>query len=481
MSGPPIGSDEWVARSGERQVGPTGHVRVLLVLWERAGWPGRLAVVVGLAALFGALVGSDYILRVGINTMLLAMLALGLNIVVGWAGLLDLGYIAFYGFGAYLYALLSSDQLGAGVHLSTWASVPAVLVATGLLGLLLGLPSRRLLGDYLAIVTLFFGLVFVQIVTNLDRVTLPGSSSPISITGGPNGIPGADPIVLFGHQFVTSRDYYFLLLVLIAVVMACLYPLNHSRTGRAWRAVREDPLAAGLMTIPVNRVKLLAFSFGAGIAGLSGAVFAAVQAGVYPQNFDTPFLILIYAAVILGGSGSIPGAVIGAVIVSVTLELLRNPTEAGYMFYGLILLTMVARLRPWRVLGALLAATVALGLAIHAIAGAISAQAVAGSPASAGWLSDAIGAWVVIPANNETAGNVGFVALVVALVALAQVRARQRLLALPAVLYLAAFAWENRLVVEPSITRQILLGALLVVIMIARPYGLLGERRVERL
>jgi branched-chain amino acid transport system permease protein len=481
MSPPTIGSDEWVARSEERLEGPAGRLRPLLVLWDRAGWPGRLAVAVGLVALFGALVSSDYLLRVGINTMLLAILALGLNVVVGWAGLLDLGYIAFYGFGAYLYSLLSSDQLGGGVHLSSWASIPAVIVATALVGLLLGLPSRRLLGDYLAIVTLFFGLVFVQLVTNLDRVTLPGSDHPISLTGGPNGITGVDPISLFGHDLISSRSYFFLLLVVGALVMACLYPLNSSRTGRAWRAVREDPLAAQLMTIPVNRVKLLAFSVGAAFAGLSGAIFAAVQAGVYPQNFDTPFLILIYAAVILGGSGSIAGSVIGAVIVSVTLELLRNPTEAGYMFYGLILLTLVARLRPWRALGAVLGGTVALGLVVHAVVGAISSSAVAGSPSSGGWLSEAIGAWVVIPANGTTAGNIAFVALVVALIAMVHLPGRHRLWAMPGLLYLAAFVWENRLVVEPSITRQILLGALLIVMMLARPYGLLGERRVERM
>src|ERR687898_33460 len=137
------------------------------------------------------LTDSDFIIRVGVNTLLLAMLALGLNIVVGWAGLLDLGYIAFYGFGAYTYALLASDQID--VHLPSWLAIPIVVVASALLGLLLGLSSRRLIGDYLAIVTLFFGQVFVELVTTLDRVTLPGEDEPVDITGGPNGIAGVDP------------------------------------------------------------------------------------------------------------------------------------------------------------------------------------------------------------------------------------------------------------------------------------------------
>jgi branched-chain amino acid transport system permease protein len=474
-----VGVDEWVARSGERIESGTGYGAILRARWDRVPAWGRLALVAAAAAAFPALTSSDFAVRVGINTLLLAILALGLNVVVGWAGLLDLGYIAFYGFGAYGYALLSSDQLGHGVHLASWQSVPLVVIAAAVLGLLLGLPSRRLLGDYLAIVTLFFGQAFLELMLNLDRVKLPGSSSPISITGGPNGIPGVDPIRLFGHDIITTRGYYYLLLVVIVGLIVVLHLLDTSRTGRAWRAVREDPMAAGFMTIPVNAVKLMAFSFGAAIAALAGTIFAAVQVGVFPQNFDTSFLILIYAALILGGAGSIPGAVLGAVVVGVTLELLRNPDQASVLFYGLILVALIAKVRPWRALGAVLGGLAAFGLVAHAIAAAVSSSAVAGHAALGGPLGSAFDAWLIVPADGKTAGNWGFVLLVLGVLAFTQLDGRRRTVALVPLIYCAAFAWENRLVDEPSITRQILLGALLVVMMTARPYGLLGTRRVE--
>ncbi len=468
-SPPRIGVDEWVERSEERTERLPGPVGAVARRLERVPWWPRLAVVAALAAAFPVFTSSDYALRVGINTLLLAILALGLNVVVGWAGLLDLGYIAFYGFGAYGFALLSSDQLGDGIHLPSYLAVLAVVVAAAGVGLLLGLPSWRLLGDYLAIVTLFFGQVFVEAVTNVAP----------SVTGGPNGVVGIDPISILGHELLTTRSYYYLLLVLCAVAMAALHLLDTSRTGRAWRAVREDPLAAELMTIPVNKVKLMAFAVGAAVAALAGSIFAAFQAGVYPTDFDTPFLILIYAALILGGSGSLAGAVLGAVVLSVTLELLRNPDQAGVIFYALILITLIAKVRPWRALGAVLAGLVAFGFALHAIVGAISASAVGGDPASGGFVGDALQSWVVVPENAQRAGNWGFVILVAALVLLTQLRGRARLVALVPTVYLAAFVWEARLVQEPSITRQILLGAILIVMMNARPQGLLGTSRIE--
>jgi ABC-type branched-subunit amino acid transport system permease subunit len=262
--------------------------------------------------------------------------------------------------------------------------------------------------------------------------------------------------------------------------MAVLRLLEKSRTGRAWRAVREDPLAAAAMTIPVNRVKLLAFAFGAMVAALAGTIYAAQQASVFPTDFDTPILILIYAALILGGAGSIAGAATGALVVMVIYDgLLRSPAEASVLFYGLILLTLLAKLRPWRRLAIVLAATVALGFAAYAIARAISASAVAGGPQSGGWIADALRDWVIVPANAQVAGNIGFVVLICLLVALVQVSSRWRTILLPPTLYLAAFVWETRLVVQPSITRQLMIGAILIVMMNARPQGLLGQRRVE--
>jgi ABC-type branched-subunit amino acid transport system permease subunit len=224
----------------------------------------------------------------------------------------------------------------------------------------------------------------------------------------------------------------------------------------------------------------MAFSFGAMVAALAGTVFAAQQVSVFPSDFDTSFLILIYAGLILGGAGSIGGAVLGGLVVSVTLDgFLRSPTQAGYIFYGVILLTLLVKLRPWQRLGAVLAATVAAGFALHAIVRAISASAVAGGPQSGGWIANALRNWVIVPANPKGPGNIGFVLLICLLIALVQLRGRWRMLLLVPTLYLAACVWEGRLVAEPAITRQILVGAILIVMMNARPQGLLGSRRVE--
>ena len=470
-AGPQVGADEWVAREGHRREYLPSWLGTAQRQAERIGWWPRLAAA-GLAAAALPLVGlGGFQLQVGIDALIVALLAVGLNIVVGWTGLLDLGYVAFFGCGAYGFALVSSGQVGPnGIHLPSYLSIPLVMLATAGIGLLVGLPSRRLVGDYLAIVTLFFGEAFVEFTNNVAPATL----------GGPNGIVGIDPISVFGHQITTNTGYYLLLVVVLVLTMAVLRLLEFSRTGRAWRAVREDPLAAGSMTIPVDRVKLLAFAFGAAVAALAGTIFAAQQISVFPTDFDTPYLILIYAGLILGGAGSIAGAATGALVVMVIYDgLLRSPTYSGYLFYGLILLTLLVKLRPWRRLALVLAATVALGFAVHAIAAAISPRAVAGSPGSTGWIGSALHDWVIVPANATVAGNWGFVALVCLLIALVQVGPRVRTILLPPTLYLAAFVWETRLSVEPAVTRQLMIGAILIVMMNARPQGLLGQRRVE--
>jgi branched-chain amino acid transport system permease protein len=432
-----------------------------------SGWAGGRAVFIPLV------IGlNGFQTQVGINALLLAILALGLNVAVGWAGLLDLGYIAFYGFGAYGYALLSSNQLNppAGIHLPVYFSIPLVMIGAAILGLLVGLPSRRLIGDYLAIVTLFFGEAFVEFTNNVAPSKL----------GGPNGIFALDNFHGAGVTITSNTGYYFVLLGLLVLTMVALHQLDTSRMGRAWRAVREDPLAASLMTVPVNRVKLMAFAFGAMIAAMAGTVFAAQQSSVFPTDFDTPYLILIYAGLILGGAGSMAGAVLGGLTVSIILDgFLRSPSEAGYIFYGLILLTMVVKMRPWTRLAAVLGATVVFGLAVHAIVDAIAPSAVAGGPQSTGWIASALHGWVIVPANPVAFGNAGFVALICLVVALSRVHGRWRDALLVPTLYLAACVWEGRLVAQPSITRQILLGAVLIAMMAARPNGLLGSRRVE--
>jgi len=223
----------------------------------------------------------------------------------------------------------------------------------------------------------------------------------------------------------------------------------------------------------------MAFAFGAAIAAMAGAVFAAQQTSVFPTDFDTPFLILIYAGLILGGAGSVAGAVVGGLVVAISLEFLRNPTEAGYVFYGVIIFTLILKVRPWLKLAAVLAATVVFGYVMRAIVGAISASATAGDTQSTGWIHDLLHNWVIVPKNPTTFGDIGFVALIVMIIALVQLRGRVRMAVLVATLYLSAVVWEARLVTVPAITRQLLIGAILIVMMNGRPQGLLGQKRVE--
>jgi branched-chain amino acid transport system permease protein len=411
----------------------------------------------------------------GVIIIVFTMMAIGLNVVVGYAGLLDLGYVALFGFGAYFYALLSSDHYG--IHWPAEASIPVVMVAAALLGLVLGIPSRRLLGDYLAIVTLFFGQAFVLFV-NTANPTVAG----IGLTGGPNGIADVDPLAFFGYELTSKTQYFYFLLGTFVVVMAALYFLSESRTGRAWRAVREDPLAAAAMSIPVNRVKLLAFSFGAALAGLTGCIFAGVQTGVFPGNFDVSLLILIYAVVVLGGIGSLAGAVVGAVIINVSFELFasENPQDrARWLFYGVILLLVAMRTRPWWRAAAVLVATVAFGLVVHTIVDAVAPSWAAGSIHEGSFLEGPLADWVIIPTGHGDFGNYAYVGLVIAILVVTRLHGWWRTAALVPTLYLVAIVWENILVQQPAVARLILFGALLIALMSARPQGLLGTPRVE--
>jgi ABC-type branched-subunit amino acid transport system permease subunit len=474
--GPRVGVDEWVARHEERVAARTGWTAPFLNAFDRLPPWGVLALGLAAGAAVPFVSDSDYVVRVAVNTVLFALLAVGLNVVVGWAGLLDLGFIAFFGFGAYVYAMLSSEQFG--VHLPAALAILVVIASSALLGLLLGLPSRRLLGDYLAIVTLFFAQIFVILVNGADRISFPWNDGPSDVTGGPNGITDIDPISFLGFEFDSIQSYLWLSLGVFALVVVGLHFLNGSRTGRAWRALREDPLAAEMMGMPVNRLKLLAFMFGASVAGLTGTIFASVQLGVFPGNFDLPLLITVYAMVILGGAGSIPGVVIGAVTINVALELLREPDEARVLFYGAIVIGVVAMIRPWQRLALVGVGTIAFGIVAYQLAEAIRPEWVSGS-IEGGRLADLLDGWVIHPEYPTRLGNIGFVVLIVAVLALTEIRGVWRTVLLPPTLYLAAFVWENRLVDEPSVTRILLLGALLIALMTWRPQGLLGTARVE--
>jgi branched-chain amino acid transport system permease protein len=480
---PRVGVDEWVARVEERRELAPGLAGLARRLTAVVPPPARLALFVAVAATLPVWMNRGDLFSYGMFTLIYALLALGLNVVVGYAGLLDLGYVAFFGVGAYFYAELSSDKYG--IHWPAEASIPVVVVAAGLLGLVLGIPSRRLLGDYLAIVTLFFGQAFVVFV-DVANPTVAGEG----LTGGPNGIADIDPLDFFGYELTSRTQQFYFLLLVVVLVLAGLYFLSESRTGRAWRALREDPLAAEAMSMPVNRLKLMAFAVGAGVAGLTGCIFASVLTAVTAGNFDLPVLITIYAIVILGGVGSLSGVIISAIIINVSFQFLApeaQPLQLGafsepgsrLIFYAAIVLLLVLKLRPWWRLGAVLAALAALGVVANAVVEAVAPSWAGGAVVEGGSLTGVIEDWVLIPSGHRDFGTYAYVALVAAILLVTQLRGWLRTAALVPTVYLAAVVWETILVEQPAVTRLILFGALLVALMNARPQGLLGTPRVE--
>jgi branched-chain amino acid transport system permease protein len=475
-TGPAVGQDEWVARHSERRLlrgrwlGPVED-RLSVVPWW--AWLVLFLAAMSLMPVFET---SGYVRRVGFDTVLYMLLALGLNVVVGWGGLLDLGYVAFYGIGAYTYAILDSPKFG--IHLPTLVAIPIVVIVGAVVGLLLGLPSRRLTGDYLAIVTLFFLQLFQTLTTNGD------SAFGHNITGGPNGILNIDPFHALGHNLIVQHagvfavSYYYVALGVLAVVYVALRFVNLSRTGRAWRSLREDPLAAEVMGMPVNWLKLMSFSFGAAVAALTGTLFAALSASVFPLTFYFTLLITVYTMVILGGSGSMSGVVLGALIIGPLLELLREPGKARVVFVIALVGGLYVAFRRSRTLAVIAGATLALGFVLHAIASSLHGSWVVGE--HAGGVAGAWAHWVIVPAHlARWIAPTSYVVLIGAALMLTLVRGRVRLVLIPPVLYLAAFVWENVMLVKPEPTRYIVLGLILIALMILRPNGLLGERRVE--
>lgn len=346
--------------------------------------PTWLQVVLGLIVLGGVMpyVGNlnQGFLDVVTQAAIFVALALGLNVVVGFAGLLDLGYIAFFAIGAYLWAIFSTPQaanifpalagsfpLGSG-----WFFVFLVLgvIAAGLFGVLLGLPVLRLRGDYLAIVTLGFGEVIRLLANNLNR--------PINITGGAQGITNIGQPPLFFQPILGALNitpsagaeyrlyFYTLALIIVMITIMMARRLNDSRIGRAWTAIREDETAAIAMGVPLVRMKLLAFAAGATFAGAMGVLYAAKLRFISPPTFDVVQSISVLAMVILGGMGSIPGAVLGATLITLlNLRILPDfanqlviwrraglpipanfdPVQYQRLFFGLVLI-FVTIFRP---------------------------------------------------------------------------------------------------------------------------------------
>ena len=275
--------------------------------------------------------------RIADMALLYVLLALGLNIVVGYAGLLDLGYVAFFAIGAYMYGLMASPHLSEsfamvaslfpnGVHSPLWIVIPLAAGLAGFFGVLLGAPTLRLRGDYLAIVTLGFGEIIRVFLNNLDH--------PVNITNGPKGINQIDSISFFGlnlgkkvevlgFELASVSLYYYLFLALVLVSVLVCHRLELSRVGRAWMAIREDEIAAKAMGINTRNLKLLAFGMGATFGGVSGAMFASFQGFISPESFGLMESVMVVAMVVLGGIGHLPGVILGAVLLSALPEVLR--------------------------------------------------------------------------------------------------------------------------------------------------------------
>ena len=311
---------------------------------------------------FVAAMGGQAWVRILDFAILYVFLALGLNIVVGFAGLLDLGYIAFYAVGAYTWALLASPHFG--LHLPIWAILPIGAGLACIAGVLLGSPTLKLRGDYLAIVTLGFG--------EIVRIFMNNLNAPVNITNGPQGITLIDPVAfgdfkfsgntpVFGLTLSGPIKYYYLLVALAILVIVINLRLQNSRIGRAWQAIREDEIAAKAVGINTRNIKLLAFAMGASFGGIAGGVFAAMQGFVSPESFSLMESIMILAMVVLGGMGHIPGVILGAVLLSILPEALRygvgpaqtalfgkqlvDPESLRMLVFGLALV-LVMRFKP---------------------------------------------------------------------------------------------------------------------------------------
>ena len=286
-------------------------------------------VLVALAIPFG--VPNDYVMGVITRICLYSILALGLNVVVGFAGLLDLGYVAFFGIGSYTYAFLASPQFG--VHLPFLVALPIVVMVSAVFGVLIGGPTLRLRGDYLAIVTLGFGEITYILLTNLDR--------PINITGGPSGIISIDAPSFFGYTLKSDTQYYYLFVALMGVVLLASKRLRDSRIGWAWQAIREDELAAQVMGVNTVRAKLQAFATGAAIAGIGGSLLASWQRSVFPDNFLFTESVNILAMVILGGVGNLLGVILGATVIVAMPEVFRDFILYRLFAFGILLMVLM--------------------------------------------------------------------------------------------------------------------------------------------
>jgi branched-chain amino acid transport system permease protein len=314
------------------------------------------ALLIAAPFLIEATLGRTWVRIVDV-ALLFVMLALGLNVVVGYAGLLDLGYIAFFAVGAYTYALLASPQFD--LHWPFLAILPLGALCAAFFGVLLGIPTLRLRGDYLAIVTLGFGEIIRIVLNNLNR--------PYNLTNGPQGITLIDPLNVSGASLAKTHtvagitlaplhSYYFVFLACALISVFISVRLEDSRIGRAWVAIREDELAAAAMGINTRNVKLLAFAMGATFGGIAGGLFASFQGFISPESFTLLDSIMVLCMVVLGGMGNVAGVVLGALLLTALPEALRHagplqqsvfgavyidPSDLRMLLFGLALVLMM--------------------------------------------------------------------------------------------------------------------------------------------
>jgi ABC-type branched-subunit amino acid transport system permease subunit len=371
------------------------------------------------------------------------------------------------------------DTIPNGLAVPSIISIPIIIVITAFIGWIIGSISIRLAGDYFAIVTLGFGLVFTQLALTLTRVQLPWNDRPTAFTRGPNGINRLDGLSAFGFNLETTQHYYYLFIFLLIIVFLIVNNLNRSRTGRSWRALRDDELGAEVMSIPTRRMKILAVIIGAGIAALAGATDTAFQTNVVPvPRYAALTLINLYAMVVLGGLGSLPGVILGAFIFTVMPELLRSIELAGFLFYGVALILMLVYLKPRRFL-LLIGGVIVGGLIVKIVVNLVAPELDQGFPDPGSILNQVVKAWLVIPTTFQRIGNIVTILAVAGMLVTAVVKPPWRWAVLGVTLYLAAFAWETRLALEPGPTRILVVGFTLVLLMIFRPQGLLGKPEVK--
>ena len=274
----------------------------------------------------------NYYIRIVNSLLIYVLLGIGLNIVIGYAGLLDLGFVAFYAVGAYTYAILASGHFG--LHWSLLQIFPVAMVLGAIMGILLGIPVLRLRGDYLAIVTLGFGEIIRIILNNMD-----------ALTNGPQGIARLDKARAFGLEFARPVEIYWLLLVVVCLVGVVVFRMQESLLGKAWAAVREDQDAARGVGIDTTRAKLAAFAISATIGAMAGVIFAASQRFVSPESFTLQESVLIVLMIVIGGIGNILGVIVGAAILILMPEVLREFSEWRVLFLGLLMVFLII-IRP---------------------------------------------------------------------------------------------------------------------------------------